>query len=468
MKNLYVTSGLIVLFLILSCRTQQQQTDRLPVATISRDTALIADLRLMEAEKKIEKAQLDSDAIGYFDEDFLRFDNHIYKPHINTVLFHRVGWEMSRPVIEMGKNDRLLLSFDDLEGGFKNYQYTILHCDAYWQPSHINQSEYIDGFTTDYIVDYKTSRNTLQNYTHYFLTFPGNEVRPRISGNYILKVFLDSPDNVVLTRRFKIFEARVSIDGSVRQATAIEDRDSKQEIALTITHTNFRIADPHRNLHLIVQQNQRTDNMIKSVKPSLIRNHVLEYDWGSGIVFDGNNEFRAFDLKNLRLLMEGVHNIELQQGYYHAYLKADERKPFRRYRQRHDINGKRAIKNEEAQDSRVGADYVYVHFSLAYPAPMIHGNIHIMGALTDWGFNNNSKMIYNYHTRAYEKVLLLKQGYYNYAYAFLENGKEAADMGLLEGNHSQTENDYAIYVYYRKPNELYDRLIGVKFLNSRE
>ena len=77
-------------------------------------------------------------------------------------------------------------------------------------------------------------------------------------------------------------------------------------------------------------------------------------------------------------------------------------------------------------------------------------------------------MSYNYHKKAYEKKLYLKQGYYNYLYAFLEDGSEKADIRLLENSFYETVNDYTIYVYYNRPGTLYDQLIGMKTFSSGE
>jgi hypothetical protein len=40
------------------------------------------------------------------------------------------------------------------------------------------------------------------------------------------------------------------------------------------------------------------------------------------------------------------------------------------------------------------------------------------------------------------------------------------DNALTEGNFSETENNYAVYVYYRKPGTYYDALVGYTVLNS--
>jgi hypothetical protein len=62
---------------------------------------------------------------------------------------------------------------------------------------------------------------------------------------------------------------------------------------------------------------------------------------------------------------------------------------------------------------------------------------------------------------------MMKQGYIDYCFAFLPNGSSKPDLTTLEGSHFQTENDYAILVYLRDFTIRTDRLVGVRFLNSR-
>ena len=75
-------------------------------------------------------------------------------------------------------------------------------------------------------------------------------------------------------------------------------------------------------------------------------------------------------------------------------------------------------------------------------------------------------MIYYEEEKAYKGKLYLKQGYYNYQYIFLKDNTKTADDVLLEGMHSETENDYTILIYHRQLADDYDRLIAVKTLNS--
>lgn len=68
--------------------------------------------------------------------------------------------------------------------------------------------------------------------------------------------------------------------------------------------------------------------------------------------------------------------------------------------------------------------------------------------------------------KGYELNLLLKQGYYDYAYAFLKDGTNVADFGLIEGNHFETGNDYYIMVYWKNQTSSYHHLAGIQAVNN--
>ena len=75
-------------------------------------------------------------------------------------------------------------------------------------------------------------------------------------------------------------------------------------------------------------------------------------------------------------------------------------------------------------------------------------------------------MQYNEDLQQYERVLLLKQGSYNYMYIFVPDGSRHATLAPTEGNHYETVNEYVVKVYHRPPGTRYDRLIGTTICYS--
>ncbi|TVQ85866.1 MAG: DUF5103 domain-containing protein [Bacteroidetes bacterium] len=398
----------------------------------------------------------------YYQEDYLRYSDFVYSNNIKSILFNQKGWELSPPIIELNSSERLVLQFDDLDGDFKNYSYTIIHCNAFWQPSDLMEFEYIEGFFEDRLNDFAFSRNTRVAYTHYMLEFPNHNMRPKLPGNYILKIFRDGDrDDLVLTRRFMVYEPLITIQANVKQATNLRYRDIKQEINFSINTNRYNITNPFRDLKVVVTQNGRWDNAIFNVRPRLVQGDMLIYDLEDEVLFMGGNEFRNFDIKSLRHRSLRVKEINPVGRGWEVKLFPDRNRRFMRYTTSDDINGRFLIKNDDFPDDMLESDYAWVHFTLPHTGAISEGNVYVAGKLTDWTFTSRNRMEYNYRDSQYELKLLLKQGFYDYLYAFLEDGSELADPSIFEGSHSIAENEYTIYVYYRKPGELFDSLIGL-------
>ncbi len=393
--------------------------------------------------------------------------DQVVKGSVKSVQFHRKGWELSYPIIELNQIDHVQLSFDDLTDDIKNYSYTLEHCDASWRPSMLSKEEYIDGFTDQPFYDYKLSFNTYVNYVHYTLDIPNDDIGIKVSGNYILKVFEDfDEENVIMTKRFVVSEAVVSIDADVDRPVIQQYMDSGHEVGFSVKYGTLNIQDPFSEISVTICQNNRWDLAIYDLKPLFYKEGVLDYHYQEENVFPAGNEYRYFDIKSLRYQSEYVKNIEYIIPYYHVELFPDKPRSQLNYFYLEDLNGRFYIDIQEGTQGEIEADYVYVHFSLPYDAPMVDGDFYVFGQLTGWKYGDANRLEYNFDRKAYELTLQLKQGLYNYEYIFVPHGTNIPDAGFLEGNHYETENDYVIYVYYRTNTSKYDRVIGYQIANS--
>ncbi|MCG8581952.1 MAG: DUF5103 domain-containing protein [Bacteroidales bacterium] len=387
--------------------------------------------------------------------------------HIKTVQLYKKGWNMSYPIINLYPQEQLTLEFDDFAYDSKNYQYSIIHCNSDWEESNLMQTEYVDGFMPNAIQDYQYSFNTTFDYIHYTLDFPNRDIKLKLSGNYIIKVFeLGNEDNPVLIRPFFVTEQMVSIFPRIKYTSNANFRESMQEVNFTIQHPNFRINNPRDEVKVVLQQNGRWDNQIDDLKPLFIRNEELDYSYNRENLFDGGNEYRWLDVRSTRFAPEHVADISFFDPHYHFTLFPDKYLSQKPYFYREDFNGRYYIEVKENRDPIIEADYVYVHFNFPVKAPYVDGHLYVTGGLNDWQLNEANRMEYNFNTHMYELTMLLKQGFYNYQYHFLENNHQQAEVERFEGNYGQTENDYIIYVYYQSVSDNYQRLIGVNISNS--
>lgn len=402
------------------------------------------------------------------DSEALTLTNHIFDNQIKSVQLYQEKWNLSYPVLKLNGNDRLALNFDLLGDQAEAYNYSFIHCDKDWNKSDIFPSDYIDGIEENPVEDYKASFNTTVKYFHYKVIFPNDRVQLKLSGNYIIRVYpAYKPGEPVLTQRFIITEDLATIKTDVHRPLMGEDKNSLQQVDFTVDYPGNGITDPYRNFYAFILQNGRWDNAKKNLKPDFVGVNELKFNSLSDKnIFEGGNEFRYFDIKSLRYQTEYVKGIDFVNGSYNVYLYPSDNREFKPYFYWQDFNGKYYIAVQEGREFDIDADYVNVFFTLPAREPVEKGDMYVSGGLNNWNFDSNNRMIFNQGKSEYECTMLLKQGWYNYEYAFLKNGTPDGTASLFEGSHYETENDYIILIYYSNPMDRYDRVAGSVIYNT--
>lgn len=394
--------------------------------------------------------------------------NQVYKPGIKSVILNKNGVENSMPILKLSGSTKVRLSFDHLSNEIQDFQYTIQHCTPDWRESDLNSGQYIDGITNGLIQNYNHSFNTYHDYVRYTVTFPSRSMKPKIAGNYILKVYKNgNEDNLVLTRRFFVLNRKVSTTGQVKQATLVKYRDYKHELDFSVNYQNLsQVSNPFEEIQVVLRQNQRWDNAIYGLEPSFVEGKKLIYDHQEKNVFNAGNEFRPFDIRSVQYTRRGVNTLKLD-SFYHAHLQVDEDRSYKSHTSYKDINGSRIITKKSSNKPKLEGDYVQVHFYLdANPSLSDNEGIYVFGGLSDWQIRKRFKMEYHAKDEVYHTSVLLKQGYYDYKYVTASNYGTNINAKAIEGSHFETENDYTIFVYFRSPFLNTFKLVGMKRLNS--
>ena len=398
--------------------------------------------------------------------------NKVNGPHIQTVLLNRTDIELSLPVIKMNTSDQLILRFDDLRGGVTNYSYTFELCTYDWKQSGLSPMEYLDGFEEQYIDDYSFSFNTQQRYTHYKAVFPNQYINFRQSGNYILRVWEEGNDTqAVITYPFYLWEEVALIDESVTRPNLSSFRDEYQRVNFNIDITDARTTNPYDEIKVFLMQNYRYDNARYDLKPRIVSANKMMYDQ-TDLLFHAGKEYRRFDTRSLRVQTDRIKKIEREAGKYNVFINADENRSYKRYFFENDINGRFLIAAELTNNTHLEADYSMINFALESPYWMTDGEYYVTGTFNQYRCNETNKMNYNFDDQLYECSIYLKQGYYNYMYAYIykdsktKNGYLEKDYAQAEGNYFEAVNDYSVFIYLRDNMRNTDKLIGYKTFSS--
>ncbi|SDF60572.1 protein of unknown function [Mucilaginibacter pineti] len=393
------------------------------------------------------------------------YDNTVYNTAIKSVEFYNTRKQGDFPVINLGTDEKVLLAFDDLRGGSRTYNYTIEHCDTRWNSSNLSPAEYLQSFQDDRLYTYTYSTGTMQKYTHYEQLVPNNNIAPKISGNYILKVYENGDQNkLVLTRRLYVLGKRVNIAANTIASPNTQLRKTNQKLNFTVDYGSLPVQNPSANVRTFVMQNARTETGILNTQPTNIKGSVLVFNDVSINDFPGRNEFRLFDTRTLKLNSQRVARIFKDTGNV-VVLLADPVRDNPNYVLYYDNNGKFFPLNSDGVDPRTDADYTHTYFTLAANRPETSGSPYIVGRFNDYKLDEHSELTIGDDGK-YHIELLLKQGVYDYEYVWVDAQTHKADDVPMEGSHFETENDYQLLVYYRPPTARWDELVGFAELNT--
>jgi len=384
--------------------------------------------------------------------------------HIKTIILKPVGVNAFAPIIRL--DEKIKLSFDDLNADEHDYSYKIEHCNEFWESSNLTAFEFINGYAEYRIRDYENSFNTLQPYTNYSVIFPNEHTSFKISGNYIISV-LDEDNKVVFNRKFVVYEPKVTVAVAVYRSRDISTIQSKQSVEFIINNPNFRINNPSAEVFPVIIQNNNWQTAITGLKPQFYRGTQLLYKYNKETSFFGGNEFLYFDSKAIRSTTLNIANVEQGEELYHTYLYTNDERIDLPYTLFPDINGNFIIRTLNGENPQTDADYSWVHFSLKSLENLEGKEIYIQGNYNNWKLLEENKLQYNMNSGLYEATLLLKQGFYNYQYVTKSKDGSIRNHDI-DGSFYQTENDYTVLVYYKKFGSRYTRVIGVGFGNSEK
>lgn len=375
--------------------------------------------------------------------------------YIRTIQFRGAN-QSQLPTMKLG--EQLRISFDAINGEEEDYYYKIDHYDFDWTPSNLSKNEYLQGFDDVRIETYENSLNTLQIFSHHFLTIPNRETRGITkSGNYLIS-FFDDEGTIIFSRKFIVLENTVGVTVDIKRARDLRRIKTDQVVQFAINSPSLLLINPKRNVKTLVIQNSNLKTAITNLVPQYNIGTELIYRYDKEASFPGGNEFLNFDNKEIRGANNTIRRVELNDLYEH-FLFSDIDRSDRPYTYNPDINGDFVVRNIDARNQNIEAEYAFVHTNLLYYEPLGDKELHLYGNFNNYTIDGTTYMRYNETTDSFQNSRLFKQGFYNYKYVLVDRDG-SIDHGAIGGNFWETENDYTVIVYYRAPGERYDRVIG--------
>lgn len=383
----------------------------------------------------------------------LRYEDFVYEEQVKTVrLFPATDspeGKAQSAVVRLNGN-QLLLEFDDLQSDRANYYAKILFCNYDWTPANLHDLDFLSDYNEFNINEYFYSNNTHIPYVHYKFLVP----RVKIAGNYLLIVYRDGDqEDLILSRRFLVTSDAAQIKPFTNLGmTAI--RATNQQIQFEVSYNGLDIPSPLETVNVVIRQNQRWDNAVRDIKPSFVRENTkhLEYRFfNDDKSFAAGNEFRFVDFSSLNFPGQNTARLDKNTKPYTLYVATDVPRAGQRYAQYPDINGNYDVLNRDFGEGETNSNYINVVFSLQCATPQ-PDKVYVVGSFNDWKKNIGSEM--KFQNGFYTTQVLLKQGFYNYAY------EEETDQSALEGSYFETENLYEILIYNRTFFPEADQLVG--------
>ena len=399
------------------------------------------------------------------------YDNRTYENYIRTVQLYPVlstsknpQEALNPPVLNLADEQVLKLEFDCLATEFSTFRVKVLHCNADWTPSSLNDIEYLTEFNDFPINDYRNSFATKIPYIHFAVEIP----KTKVAGNFLVMVYKNRNEgDIMLTRRFMVYQNRLTVGGNVTFPNNAQKRLTHQQVNFNINYSSYEIIDPKMDLKILIRQNFRDDRVLSNLKPFMIDsyNRKIDYQFFEGEnQMEGLNEFRLFDGRSTQQKLVSI--AKIIQGPQESIVEIKAEKPQNGlgYVSNNDFNGMYVIDNYETNKGDTESDYVRFSFQLKMDS-LESKKVYINGGFNDWQLNEVNQMHYVPESQSYEAFIQLKQGVYNYNYVTKDSEGNVSET-KLEGTHSQTENVYEILVYHRPIGSRADALVGYVLLKS--
>lgn len=395
----------------------------------------------------------------------IRNVDSIYTELMQSFNFNDGVNTVAMPIIYAGLPARLNLEFDLLEGSPRRLYYTFKYCDKDWKDSQADLLEVIDGLNEAEVDKFQTSFNTYTTYVHYSIVLPSSQTRFKQTGNYLMIIY-DQDLEIYCTSRIFYSGTQFTANISFIPPLNASYINTHQSLNIILGTGTRNVLIPQQEIQMDIYQNGNPMTKQSFSEPLFFAGNTLRYTKDDEILFKGGKEFRSANVRSIQYKTNQIKYWDTRNGKFHCILKDDILLKEKNYIFNIDYNGKMVYTSVDVapQISNTRSEYFYMHFTLKSPEKLDR-DVYVYGLISQWKIRKDYKMEYDEVEKAYKAVVLCKNAFVDYSYATLDNRKKL-DLSYIDGDWSETENDYFIMVYYRPYGGRFDNLMLAKRFNS--
>ena len=373
---------------------------------------------------------------------------------IRTIQLYAGASERRLPVLPLRGGRQLTLEFDLMESTGRPLSVHFYHADRSWRKD-LTPAEYMDSFQDDDLLTYTRSRGTVVDYTHYTYQFPNDDIRFRVSGNYILRVTEQGRRSAVLFERpFYVTESAGVVAMRVDDVPMSGQRSPSDLPSAQFTPPPDLRGVPFQYQTCFVR-NGRLDTARCTDRPRLMQQPTLGFELYRDRAFRPTTADYFLDLRALRT-GGAIEATDRTATPVRVQLEPDYAQFPGRMALGDPLDGQvvvdEAVRGVGEPD--VEADYARVRFSFVPPNERpLQGGLQLNGT-----FGESTRMRWRPDRGRYEGEVLLKQGLYEYYY----QSNDPALQEALRRTLPPGRDRYTAFVYYTDRTLNTDRLLAVQ------
>ncbi|MEX1062718.1 MAG: type IX secretion system plug protein domain-containing protein [Balneolaceae bacterium] len=372
-------------------------------------------------------------------------------PDIYSLQLFRSGSVDSAPVIRLDSNQQLMLRFDMIGEGTRQFRVSVTHHDPDWSRSPLPPEEYMEGFPEAFFGSGTPGRTQRPSYRQYEYRFPNRDLAFTKSGNYMIHVEDFESREPVFALPFFIHENEGNLRSSVETVTVPRENLRTRDIPnSTYTYPDF-IDMPRFDLEYYFTQNQFWGRTLQADIWDTATPGEVFYEISREQAFTGDYEVRSLNLAD----------VSAPGGLVREY-RPDQVPPMLVLRE--DVQGlggsggnpggSRFGRPDPDPDARYGN--LLFRFQPQQPVGT-GGEVYLVGDFNSWLLLEEFAMPYNPESGFREVNTFVKEGSYSYKYVLAEEGR-VQDL-VFDDHFRSPRQEYVTFVYYRDPARQYYRLL---------